>query len=188
MELLRLHPVWKDGDHTHRLMVDPFFHDLLGWWKAKVAGTHGSCGCARNLPYARGVLMTALFTLSVRSSRLLAYLLKNPGFLLSDESCLPELYRNVIMGKGVFIGLKDTSSSPRNTATTEPKCWSTGALMDSILVPCWERPDKRLDPLLRAQTVVDFAHDLVVVSKFKGCLAATLWNTSTCYKRVRWPP
>ena len=116
-----------------------------------------------------GVLMTAPFTLSVRSSRLLAYLLKNPVFLLSDESCLPELYRNVIMGKGVFTGLKDTSSSSRNTATTEQKFWSTGALVDSILVPCWERPDELLNPLLRAQTEVDVAHDLVAVSKFKGC-------------------
>jgi len=67
--LLRLHPVWKLGDETVEAMRDPCYRGLLTWynWQCDVKDLRA---CARR---QRAVLLTLLFMLVNRSSRLLEY-------------------------------------------------------------------------------------------------------------------
>ena len=55
--LLRLHPVWKDGDEADPLLKDPFFCDLLRWCVDAMVSGHVTCCCNRALAYA---MMTSL--------------------------------------------------------------------------------------------------------------------------------
>jgi hypothetical protein len=119
-------------------------------------------GC---LPY-----LSLLVVLSVRADRFLTYLVANPAFLLFDEECLPLLYRGVVLGKSLYLGLRDNSVAARCCATTEQKLWRIGDLVDSILVPCWECPEKTLDPILNATSVADLAKALMGINKTKGKL------------------
>ena len=45
VDLLRLHPIWKDGDPTEPLLQDPFFQTLLSWWLVKMSADHVACRC-----------------------------------------------------------------------------------------------------------------------------------------------
>ena len=116
------------------------------------------------------MVLTLLLVLSVRADRFLTYLIANPTFLLSDEECLPLLYRGVVLGKSLFLGLRENSVAARCCATTEQKLWKVGDLVDSILVPCWECPERSLDPILKATSVGALAKSLSGINKTKGKL------------------
>ena len=117
----------------------------------------------------RGILLTLLTVLVVRADRLLKYLLDNPGFLLSSEQCLPQLYRDLVFGKSVYLGLRDTSKQTRANATSEQKLWSVGDIIDAILVPCWENPAK-LDRILECAAIENLAEALDDIPRFGGDL------------------
>jgi len=168
--LLRLHPVWKAGDAQNAAMKDPFFQQLRNWynWQCDIPDLHG---CSQR---QRSVMLTLLMLLVNRAVRLQEYCCAHKEFLFASPACLPRLYTDVILFKGVYIGLKDSSGSKstRNVATTEQKLWGIGHLIDVLCVPSWEDP-QLLDRLVAAPDLDSFVDALEAHKKFDGDLVFT---------------
>ena len=93
-------------------------------------------------------------------------------FLAGGTHCLQRLYDEVVMFRGVYVGLRDGSKASRSTATSERKLWIIGHLVDVLLVPSWQDPGL-LDRMLAARSVDDSVEGLVEHNKFNGALVFT---------------
>ena len=143
VEMLHVHPVYKDG-------TDPFFMQFVQWWRREAEQAD-----------RRALLVTALLVLVVRSKVLVEYLLRKPGRLVEGPSSLTWLYADVAR-HGVKIGLEDSSKSAWSRATQEQRNWSIGFIIDRIVVPYFA--DERVyDGLLNANNLQAWALGLQAV-------------------------
>ena len=163
IHLLRLHPVYKWGGG------DPFFDRARAWWRHHCEKLNNITDVTRRVQVKRGVLLTALSFLSVRSVRLLAFFEEHLDTLLDSAAALPLIIDKVVLRGPAAVGLKNNTFSAYDLATTEQRLWTFGKIQDHILTPAWRCWDK-MDGLLRAACVAEFAGVLKTISLLKGPL------------------